>query len=220
MYQIQAMATQPHSQADRAMAFLRERGMARSAELAKAGITATTIARLKQSGLIQQLSRGLYQAADSDLQANHVLAEASKIAPKGVVCLVSALAFHELTDIMPPRVWMAIGSRARKPCVTYPAIEFVRFNEKVIHSGVEPHSIEGVSVHITNPAKTIVDLFRYRQSEGRRFSRSTGLNVALEGMKEALRQRKATPAQIARYAIEAGNWKVVEPYLDAMTVNV
>ena len=208
------------SQADRAMAFLRERGMARSAELAKAGVTATTIARLKQSGLILQLSRGLYQAADSDLQADHVLAEASKIVPKGVICLVSALAFHELTDIMPPRVWMAIGSRARKPRVSYPAIEFVRFNEKVLHSGIETHAIEGVSVQITNPAKTIVDLFRYRQSEGRRFSRSTGLNVALEGMKEALRQRKATPAQIARYAIEAGNWKVVEPYLDAMTVNV
>lgn len=201
------------------MAFLRERGMARAAELTKAGVTATTIARLKQSGLILQLSRGLYQAADSDVQAHHVLAEASKIAPKGVICLVSALAFHDLTDVMPPRVWMAIGSRARKPRVTYPAIEFVRFNEKVLHSGVEPHYVEGVGIHITNPAKTIVDLFRYRQSEGRRFSKSTGLNVALEGMKEALRQRKATPAQIARYAIEAGNWKVVEPYLDAMIVN-
>jgi len=202
------------------MAFLRERGMARSAELTKAGVTATTIARLKQSGLILQLSRGLYQSADSDLQADHVLAEASKIAPKGVICLVSALAFHELTDAMPPRVWMAIGSRARKPCVTYPAIEFVRFNEKVLLSGTDTRAIEGVGVQITNPAKTIVDLFRYRQSEGRRFSKSTGLNVALEGMKEALRQRKASPAQIAHYAIEAGNWKVVEPYLDAMTVNV
>ena len=193
--------------------------MARAAELTQAGVTATTIARLKQRGLILQLSRGLYQAADCDVQAHHVLAEASKIAPKGVICLVSALAFHDLTDVMPPRVWMAIGSRARKPRVAYPAIEFVRFNEKVLHSGVEQHSIEGVSVHITNPAKTVVDLFRYRQSEGRRFSKSTGLNVALEGMKEALRQRKATPAQIARYAIEAGNWKVVEPYLDAMIAN-
>ena len=194
--------------------------MARSVELTKAGVTATTIARLKQSGLILQLSRGLYQSADSNLQANHVLAEASKIVPKGVISLLSALAFHELTDAMPPRVWMAIGSRARKPRVTYPAIEFVRFNEKLLCYGVEPHSIEGVSVNITNPAKTIVDLFRYRQSEGRRFSKSTGLHVALEGLKEALRQRKATPAQIAHYAIEAGNWKVVEPYLDAMLVNV
>ena len=214
------MAIQPLSQADRALAFLRERGMARSAELTKAGVTATTVARLKERGLILQLSRGLYQSADSDVQANHALAEASKIAPNGVICLVSALAFHELTDIMPPRVWMAIGSRARKPRVIYPAIEFVRFHEKVLQSGVETHVIEGVSVQITNPAKTIVDLFRYRRSEGRRFSKSTGLNVALEGMKESLRQRKATPGEISRYAIEAGNWKVVEPYLDAMLVNV
>ena len=83
--------------------------MARSAELTKAGVTATTVARLKERGLILQLSRGLYQSADSDVQANHALAEASKIAPNGVICLVSALAFHELTDVMPPRVWMAIG---------------------------------------------------------------------------------------------------------------
>ena len=101
------MAIQPQTQTDRAMALLKERGMARVSELTKAGITATTIARMKEKGLILQLSRGLYQPADSDLQANHVLAEASKIAPKGIICLVSALAFHELTDTMPPRVWVA-----------------------------------------------------------------------------------------------------------------
>jgi predicted transcriptional regulator of viral defense system len=201
------------------MALLRERGMARVSELTKAGITATTIARMKEKGLILQLSRGLYQPADSDLQANHVLAAASKIAPKGIICLVSALAFHELTDTMPPRVWVAIGSHDRKPSVTYPALEFVRFNENVLHSGIEAHKIEGVSVNIYSPAKTVVDLFRYRQSEGRRYSKSPGLNLALEGMKEALRQRKATPADIARYAIEAGSWKVIQPYLEAMTAN-
>ena len=192
--------------------------MARSAELTKAGVTATTIARLKQSGLILQLSRGLYQSADSDLQADHVLAEASKIVPKGIICLVSALAFHELTDTMPPRVWVAIGSRDRKPSVTYPTLEFVRFNDKVLHSGIETHKIEGVTVNIYSPAKTVVDLFRYRQSEGRRYSKSPGLNLALEGMKEALRQRKATPADIARYAIEAGSWKVIQPYLEASLI--
>jgi predicted transcriptional regulator of viral defense system len=213
------MTTQPQTQTDRAMALLKERGMARVSELTKAGITATTIARMKEKGLILQLSRGLYQPADSDLQENHVLAEASKIAPKGIICLVSALAFHELTDTMPPRVWVAIGSRERKPSVTAPPLEFVRFSEKMRHSGIEAHSIEGVSVNIYCPAKTVVDLFRYRQSEGRRFSKSPGLNLALEGMKEALRQRKATPADIARYAIEAGNWKVIQPYLEAMTAN-
>ena len=213
------MAIQSQTQTDRAMALLKERGMARVSELTKAGITATTIARMKEKGLILQLSRGLYQPADSDLQANHVLAEASKIAPKGIICLVSALAFHELTDTMPPRVWVAIGSRDRKPSATYPALEFVRFNEKVLHSGIEAHKIEGVTVSIYSPAKTVVDLFRYRQSEGRRYNKSPGLNLALEGMKEALRQRKATPADIARYAIEAGNWKVIQPYLEAMTAN-
>jgi predicted transcriptional regulator of viral defense system len=200
------------------MALLKERGMARVSELTKAGITAATIARMKEKGRILQLSRGLYQAADCELQTHHALAEASKIVPKGVICLVSALAFHELTDTMPPRVWVAIGSRDRKPKVTMPSLEFVQFSEKMLHSGIEAHSIEGVSVNIYNPAKTVVDLFRYRQSEGRRFSKSPGLNLALEGMKEALRQRKATPADIARYAIEAGNWKVIHPYLDAMLI--
>lgn len=191
----------------------------RVSELAQAGITATTIARMKERGLILQLSRGLYQLPDQDISSHHALAAASKIAPKGVICLVSALAFHELTDTMPPRVWIAIGSRDRKPSVTYPALEFVRFNEKALRSGIEAHKIEGVTVSIYSPAKTVVDLFRYRQSEGRRYSKSPGLNLAFEGMKEALRQRKATPADIARYAIEAGNWKVIQPYLEAMTAN-
>lgn len=206
------------TQTVRATALLKESGMARASELTKAGITAATIARMKEKGLILQLSRGLYQLADSDLQAHHGLAEASKIAPKGVICLVSALAFHELTDAVPPRVWVAIGSRDRKPCVTYPALEFVRFNENALKSGVETHMIEGVSVKIYNPAKTVVDLFRYRRSEGRRYRQSPGLNLALEGLKEALRQRKATPADIARYAIEAGNWRVVQPCLEAILI--
>jgi predicted transcriptional regulator of viral defense system len=213
------MSSQTLTQADHAMALLRERGMARQSELTKVGVTATTIARMKERGLILQLSRGLYQRADHGPQANHELAQASRIASQGVICLVSALAFHELTDTMPPRVWVAIGSRARKPRATFPPVEYVRFNAKGLRSGVDEHLIEGVSVKITNPAKTIVDLFRYRRSEGRRFSKSTGLNAALEGLKEALRQGKATPAEIARYALEAGNWKVIEPYLEAMTVD-
>ncbi len=82
------------------------------------------------------------------------------------------------------------------------------------------HMIEGVSVRIYDPAKTIVDLFRYRQSAGRRYQKSTGLNLAIEGLREALLQRKATPSEIARYATDAGVWKFVQPYLEAMTANV
>jgi predicted transcriptional regulator of viral defense system len=89
----------------------------------------------------------------------------------------------------------------------------------MLRSGVEEHSIEGVTVRVTDPAKTVVDLFRYRQSAGKRYQKSPGLNLALEGLREVLRQRKATPAKIAHYANEAGIWKVLRPYLDAMTAN-
>jgi hypothetical protein len=88
-----------------------------------------------------------------------------------------------------------------------------------MRAGVEEHVIEGVKVKITNPAKTVVDLFRYRRRAGKRYQKSPGLNLALEGLREALRTRKATPAAIARYAQEAGVWKALQPYLEAMTAN-
>jgi predicted transcriptional regulator of viral defense system len=207
------------TQQDRALSFLRRQGMARPWELAKEGITAATLARMREKGLILRLSRGLYQLPDAAVDTNHSLAEAAKSVPKGVVCLVSALAFHELTDTIPRSVWMAIGPNDRRPAVAHPPLQIVRFREKILSAGVEEHRIEGVSVQIYNPAKTVVDLFRYRQSAGRRYKKSPGLNIALEGLREALRQRKATPAAIAEYANEAGIWKALQPYLEAMTAN-
>ena len=193
--------------------------MARLSELATEGITAATLTRMREKGLILQLSRGLYQLPAAGGDINHALAEAAKLVPKGVVCLVSALAFHQLTDTIPRSVWMAIGPKDRRPAVTQPPLQIVRFREKMLHAGIEEHRIEGVTVRIYNVAKTVVDLFRYRQSAGRRYKKSPGLNLALEGMREALRQRKATPAQIAEYASEAGIWKSLQPYLEAMTAN-
>jgi predicted transcriptional regulator of viral defense system len=213
------MASHHSSQQDRAIAFLRERGMARVSELGKAGITATTVSRMKERGLVLQLGRGLYQLADASFDAHHALAEAAKLVPKGVVCLISALAFHELTDTISRGVWMAIGPKDRRPSVEKPRLVIVRFGPKVFSSGIEEHVIEGVKVRIFNPAKTVVDLFRYRQRAGQRYQKSPGLNLALEGLREALRQRKATPAEIARYAEEGGVWNALRPYLEAMTAN-
>ncbi len=208
-----------NTQQDRAVSLLRERGMARASELLDAGVTAATLSRMVEKELVLRLGRGLYQMPDHPPDANHSLAEAVKLVPRGVICLVTALAFHDLTDAMPPRIWMAIGPKDRRPRITQPPIQFVRFGARVLHAGIERHCIEGVDVQIYSPAKTIVDLFRYRQSEGRRYRKSPGLNLALEGLREALRQRKATPAEIARFAVEAGVWRVVQPYLEAMTAN-
>jgi predicted transcriptional regulator of viral defense system len=213
------MSSRPARQQDRAISLLAQRGMARFSEIACAGITGATISRMKKKGLIVQLGRGLYQLPDVPLDADHSLAEAAKRVPKGVVCLVSALAFHGLTDTIPARVWMAIGSKDRLPRVENPPLQIVRFGENALRAGIQKYTIERVPVRIYGPAKTVIDLFRYRQSAGRRYQKSPGLNVALEGLREALRQRKATPAEIARYAHEAGIWNVVQPYLDAMIAN-
>jgi predicted transcriptional regulator of viral defense system len=213
------MAARIKTQRDHAISLLRQRGMARLSELRKAGVTAATVSRLQKSGQIVQLSRGLYQLPDAPLDANNALAQAAKRVPKGIICLTSALAYHELTDTIPPQVWMAIGSKDWRPRIDSPPIQFVRFGTKVLDKGVEKHVIEGVSVRIYNAAKTVVDLFRYRRSAGKRYQKSPGLNLAIEGLREALRLRKATPSEIARYATEGGVWKVVQPYLDAMTAN-
>src|ERR1700722_11191874 len=193
--------------------------MARLSELTTAGVTAATISRMVAKGLILRLGRGLYQLPDAPLDANHSLAEAAKRVPNGVVCLVSALAFHQLTDAIPRSVWMAIGPKDRRPAVEDQHRQVVSFRDKMLDDGIDNYPIGGVRVRIYNVPKTIVDLFRYRQAAGKRYKTSPGLNLALEGLREALRTRKATPAQIAKYATDAGVWKVVEPYLQAMTAN-
>jgi len=209
-----------HTQPEKAIALLEKNGMMRLAEFTERGISAATIQRLEQKGLVLRLARGLYQLPDAELDPNHSIAEAAKRVPKGVICLTSALAFYELTDTMPSRVWMAIGLKDWLPQVTEPPLQLVRFGPKVLDAGIETHKIEGVTVRIYSPAKTIVDLFRYRHSAGTRYRESPGLNLAIEGLREGLRTRKASAAAIAKFAEEAGAWKIVEPYLDAMTANV
>lgn len=181
----------------------------RLAEFRQAGITAATISRLEAAGAITRLARGLYQLPDAPLDANHTLAEASKLVPKGVICLTSALAFHGLTDRIPARVWLAIGPKDWRPRIKYPPMRFARFSSEQMRAGVERHVIEGVSVPIFSVPKTLADVFRYR--------RAVGIDIAIEGLREALRQRKATAGEIARYATEGGVWKVMEPYMSALT---
>jgi predicted transcriptional regulator of viral defense system len=219
MYHIRAMMTDGPTQQERALSLLKRQGMSRLSEFTREGITAATLTRMRDKGLILQLSRGLYQLPDAGGGANHTLAEAAKLVPKGVVCLVSALAFHELTDTIPRSVWMAIGPKDRRPAVKSPPLQIVRFRDRMLCEGIDEHSIDGVTVRIYNVAKTVIDLFRYRQTAGKRYKSSPGVNMAIEGLREALRQRKTTPAEIAEYANDAGIWKVVEPYLQAVTAD-
>ena len=190
---------------------LRQCGIVRLSEFVAAGITAATISRMRRDGEIVRLARGLYQLPDVSLDANHSLAEAAKRVPKGVVCLVSALAFHELTDQLPAAVWMAIGTKDWGPKGGIPAVRIVRFTEALLSDDVDTMRIEGVPVKIFGIAKTVADCFRHR--------RTIGQSVALEGLREALRQRKATPAEIAHHAEQGRVAGVVRPYLEVLTTN-
>jgi predicted transcriptional regulator of viral defense system len=213
------MTSNPTTQHDQAVAILRNGGIVRLRDFVLAGITTATIARMARDGHVARVGRGLYRLPGSTTGANFDLAIVSKAVPSAVICLVSALAFHELTDANPSRIWIAIGPKDRKPRMTYPRLEVVRFSDQLRKAGIKTHVIDGVQVAITTPARTVVDLFRYRKSAGRKFKASPGLNRAIEGLREALRSRKATPAEIAKLANEAGIWKVVQPYLEAMTTN-
>ena len=201
----------PGTQRDQATDLLRNQGIVRLSEFRDAGITAATISRMVEDGDVVRLARGLYQLPDAPLDANHTLAEAAKCVPKGVVCLVSALALHALTDQLPRAVWMAIGAKDWAPKDGRPPIHIVRFTDALLSDDIIKVQIEGVPVKIFGVAKTIADCFRHR--------RTVGQSVALEGLQEALRQRKATPAEIARHAERGGVATVMRPYLEALTAN-
>jgi predicted transcriptional regulator of viral defense system len=203
------MAARPSTQSERLAALLKRRGITRLSEIRKEGITAATVSRMERDGVVLRLGRGLYQLADASLDAHHTMAEAAKRAPRGVIALTSALAFHGLTDQQPRRVWIAIGSKDWAPKSDAPPLRIVRFSEPYLSSHVKTHKIEGVTVRVYEVAKTIADMFRHR--------RSVGLGVAIEGLREAIRQRKATPAALARAAMEGGVSKVMTPYLEALT---
>lgn len=183
----------------------------RLSELKALGVHPPTLSRLVEEGTVVRTQRGLYELADAEPDIAHSLAEMAKRVPKGVVCLISALQFHGITLQNPRGVWMAIGEKDRKPNVTNGTVRFVRFGEKALTLGVETHTIDGVPVRIFDPAKTIVDCFRYR--------RSVGADVALEALRMGLRARKARAARIAHYARELRIRSVVRPYLESMAAD-
>lgn len=195
------------TQRAQAVELLGTRSMMRLKDFAAHGIGPETLARLVRDGVVVRPARGLYQLAAGPADARHVLAEAAALVPKGIVCLVSALQFHGLTLQMPSSVWMAIARTAWRPRIDYPPIRFVRFTGSALTEGIERHRIEGIEVAITDPARTIVDCFRYRTK--------IGIDVAMEGLREGLRQRKATSDQLWRYATKARIWSIMKPYVEA-----
>ncbi len=197
------------TQTKKLRSLLDARTMMRAQDLRNAGISPQTIARAVAAGEVERISRGLYQKRDAEIEENQSLAEAAMRVPRGVVALVSALAFHGLTDQMPRRIWMAIGPSDWAPVQSYPPIRLVRFSDTYLRQGVEHHAIAGVQVPVYSIPKTLADVFRNPKLVDR--------SVAVEGLRAALRQRKVSPGSIAESAQAGGAWKVMRPYLEALT---
>lgn len=199
------------TQRDLAINLVRRYGIMRQIDLTKRGVNPATLARLVNNGVLNRPSRGLYELAGADIGISHSLAEVAKRVPRGVICLISALQFHDITLQAPRSVWIAIGSKDRKPTLDYPPTRVARFNRKALTLGVEIRTIDSVPVKIFDPAKSIVDSFRFRST--------IGLDVALEALRMGWRSRKAKPDDIAKYAHALRIWSVVRPYLESLVAD-
>jgi predicted transcriptional regulator of viral defense system len=199
------------TQRQRLFAVLDAKPIVRAYELRSEEIDAKTISRAVQAGELVRLSHGLYQRVGSEADMAQALAEAAKKVPKGVIAMVSALAFHGLTDQMPRKIWVAIRTKDWAPVSSYPPLRIVEFKDKYLQQGVEHHRIAGVDVPIFSVTKTLADMFRK--------SRLVDRSVAVEGLRAALEQKKVTPAAIAEAAMAADAWKIMRPYLEALTSN-
>lgn len=199
------------SQRARMIDFMEAHAPARSRELAGIGVTATAISRAVAEGAVVRIGRGLYQLPDSEPVLHSALIEIAKRAPKAVICLTSALSFHQLTDQLPRKIWIAVGAKDWAPKIDYPQIRVVRFREPYLTNGLEGHNIHGVDVRVYSIPKSIADAFRNPKLVDR--------SVAIEAMKSALNKRKATPGQLAAVAQQNGAWNQMRPYLEALTSN-
>ncbi|HAE26508.1 type IV toxin-antitoxin system AbiEi family antitoxin domain-containing protein [Hyphomonas adhaerens] len=197
------------TQKDRLLAYLTQHELARAFELRKMGISATTISRAVEAGDILRIGHGLYQAADAKTDLHMNLSEVAKRAPKAVICLLSALAFHGLTDQLPRKVWFAIGAKDWTPKIPYPPIRMVRFREPYYSEGIETHVIGGTKVKMYSIPKSIADAFRNPKLVDR--------SVAIECLRSALEQRKARPGDLMSAANAFGAGNLMRPYLEALT---
>ena len=188
-----------------------EQQIMRAHDLRNIGIAGSTIQRAVAEGELLHIGRGLYQNPHAEIDMHLAMAEAAKRIPKGVISMVSALAFHGMTDQMPRKTWVSIGINDWSPVTSYPPVRIVRFVDKYLASGIERHSISGVEVPIYSATKTLADLFR----NGRLVDRS----IAVEGLRSAIDQRKATPSDLAEAARAGGAWRTMRPYLEALTFN-
>jgi predicted transcriptional regulator of viral defense system len=190
------------------LALARELGTLRPRDLSSRGIPPVYLYRLHEQGELERVSRGLYILPGTGPTEHNSLAEVCKRVPNGVICLLSALRFHSLGTQSPWDVWLAIHPKASIPTFDYPPLRVVRFSGPALLEGIEEHRVEEGLLRVYNPAKTVVDCFRYRNK--------IGLDVALEALRDYWRDRRGTMDDLWRYARLLRVSTVMRPYLESL----
>lgn len=195
---------------EKAIDMIRKRGgIIRTQEALRRGIHRRTLYGLRDEGVLLPTSRGLYRLADMESFPMEIdLVNVAKLVPHGVICLISALSFHELTTQISHEIWLAVDRKARKPKVDYPPVHSIFFTGPCFHEGIDIHRIMKQDVRIYNAPKTVIDCFRWRNE--------VGLDVALEAARSYLKRQGASPAMLMDYAKLCKVEKLVTPYLEAM----
>ena len=161
-----------------------------------------------RDGLLERVGRGRYRLPDRPVTEHHAFAVVAATAPASVICLLSALSFHEIGTQVPFEVWVAIERGSRPPAIRNPPLRVARFSRASYREGIEVHRIEDERVRIYGVAKTIADLFKFRKK--------VGLDVALEALRDAWQRRLFTMDEIDRYARICRVERVMRPYLEAL----
>ena len=154
------------------------------------------------------MGRGLYRAKEAPISTNETLLEVAKRVPLGVLCLSSALRFHELTTENPFEVWLAIERGAWSPKLDYPPVRVVHFSEAAFKFGIETHSVEGGTLRVYSPAKTVADCFKFRSK--------IGVETAIQALRSAYREKKATMDELWRAAKVCRVVNVMRPYMESL----
>jgi len=183
-------------------------GFVRTAEALRAGVHPRALYALRDEGFLERLERGLYRLAELPAIAQPDLVTVALKVPSGVICLISALAFHELTTQIPHEVSVALRRRSEMPRLQFPPIRVYWFASKALAAGVETHEIDGVSVRIYSPEKTLADCFKYRNK--------IGLETAVEALRLYRERRKLNSEALMEYAAIDRVQNVMRPYLEAV----
>ncbi len=182
-------------------------GQLRMSEAIERGITRYMLYSLRDKGVIERVSRGVYRLAELPTISNPDLVTVSLRFPNAVLCLISALAYHDITTQIPHAVHVAVPRDSRAPSLDYPPIQAYRFSNTAYNSGIEIHQMDGAIVKIYNPQKTLVDCFKFRNK--------IGMDVVLEALKLYKRRKKLNLGKLLEYARSCRVERVIRPYLEA-----